>query len=171
LKAFNAHYLRSRPDTIAFENYIAPFAPKDDNISYFKKDGVYDLEFALNVEKIAKDRSVFGKEMYAHVSYFFEPIEVASALKNDFEFRTVMNSFANNPCNRVLWNTTNLKSVLEGLCERSGIKMGKIMPDLRTALSGGKPGPDLPLTMVLLGPDETFKRISDLLLKTEKVAG
>ena len=41
--------------------------------------------------------------------------------------------------------------------------MGKIMPALRLALTGGIPGPDLITTAYILGKNESIKRISALL--------
>ena len=68
------------------------------------------------------------------------------------------------------FNSLTIKTDLEDFCEVFGFKLGKILPDLRMALTGGIPGPDLPTTMEVLGRDESFKRIEALIAKTEKVA-
>lgn len=165
LKNFNAHYLRSRDEIFLFNTYIYPHVPKDGSINIRPAN-------LLKIAEIAKERSVFKTELYKAVSYFFEPVVFQSdiALKNDSEFRAIMSEFISNPCNRVLWKSTDIKSVLEGLCAKFDVKIGKVMPDLRMALTGGIPGPDLPLTMEILGPDESFSRIQNLLTKTVKVA-
>jgi glutamyl-tRNA synthetase len=164
LKNFNAHYLRSRNFEDLFIEYILPNVPEN---SY-----EYSQESIEKIVSIAKERSVFINDLYQHVSYFFEPVVLKDdvVLKNDSDFRNIMSRFISNPCNRVIWTIDGIKSTLDGLCDKAGIKIGKIMPDLRMALSGGIPGPDLPTTMWILGPDESFKRIENLLLKTEKVA-
>ena len=44
-----------------------------------------------------------------------------------------------------------------------GVKMGKVMPALRVAITGGLPGPDLMTTMGILGRDESLIRIQNTL--------
>jgi glutamyl-tRNA synthetase len=61
------------------------------------------------------------------------------------------------------WTPDNIKQVISDICVDMGVKMGKIMPDLRLALTGGLPGPDLMNTMSILGRDTSVNRISLLL--------
>lgn len=164
LKNFNAHYLRNRNSEDLFIEYILPNVPEN-SYDYSKK----------NIEKIveiAKERSVFNTELYSKVTYFFEPVVLSDevVLKNDSEFRSIMILLLVNPCNRVLWNETGIKNTLDELCTISGFKLGKVLPDLRLALTGGLPGPELPLVMEILGVQESCTRIDNLLLKTKKVA-
>ncbi|MBZ0247241.1 MAG: glutamate--tRNA ligase, partial [Cyclobacteriaceae bacterium] len=51
-------------------------------------------------------------------------------------------------------------SALEKATQQSGIAQGKIMQALRLALTGGASGPDLMITMVLLGGLETSSRLA-----------
>lgn len=168
LKSFNAHYMRSRSEIYLFNNFIYPNIPD--------KDGLYPNEIrpvaALKTAIVAKERAVFAKDLYSHVSYFFEPVVLGDGvkLKNPNEFNEIMSAFWNHE-NDFDWTHDSIKSVLTELCEARGFKIGKILPDLRTALTGGVPGPELPLTMEILGEDESTRRIVNLLNKTEKVAG
>jgi glutamyl-tRNA synthetase len=165
LKNFNAHYMRSRNFEDLFVEYMLPNVPEN-SYDYSQK----------NIEKIvciAKERSVFANDLYKHVSYFFEPVVLKDdvVLKNESEFRNVMTLFLVNPCNRVIWTEYEIEKVLKNLCENIyNVKIGKVLPDLRLALTGGLPGPELPLVMLILGPQESCTRIDDLLLKTKKVA-
>ena len=174
LKNFNAHYLRSRDFLYLFENYIEPHAPRDKDIFDIKHNGVYEMSKAEKIENIAKERSVFSKDLYQHVSYFFEPAVLKDdvALKNPNEFSGVIRSFclyfANNA--DANWSIEGINKFLDEECESRGFKVGKILPDLRMALTGGMPGPHLPDTMFILGKEESIKRIKNLLNKTEKVA-
>ena len=59
--------------------------------------------------------------------------------------------------------------MLEEITATSGYKIGKVLPDLRMALTGGIPGPHLHEVMAILGKDESVKRIKNLITKTEKV--
>ena len=49
------------------------------------------------------------------------------------------------------------------ICAENNLKMGKIMPSLRLAITGGVPGPDLVTTMEILGKEESIKRIENSL--------
>ena len=166
LKNFNAHYLRSRPWSDLYSSYIVPKLKNEyGSIPYVGKfESIVD---------IAKVRSVFSKDLYGHVSYFFEPVILKDGvgLKNPDEFRGVMKSFtvffSHHEDN---WTAAELEKFLTEECESRGFKIGKILPDLRLALTGGAPGPDLPMTMYILGRKETLTRIQLLLIKTEKVA-
>jgi glutamyl-tRNA synthetase len=166
LKNFNAHYLRNnRSSSDLFVRNIMPHLKNN-----FK---IYSNNEIDKIVKIASNRSVFRKDLYKSVSYFFEPVVLSDdvVLKNESEFRNVMTLFLFNPCNRVIWTEYEIEKVLKNLCENIyNIKIGKVLPDLRLALTGGLPGPELPLVMLILGPQESCNRIDDLLLKTKKVA-
>lgn len=170
LKNFNAHYLRNRNDIELFNLYFFPHIPNH--------KGEIDRENAIKIVHIAKERSVFAKDLYSTVSYFFEPVVLKDdvVLKNDSEFRSVMTEIWNDyktiftalPMNN--WNAEAIKNALETKCAEKGFKIGKILPDLRMALTGGIPGPHLPETMEILGYDESWNRILNLLKVTRKVA-
>ena len=162
LKSFNAHYLRSREPIELYNTFILPFAPEPCH-----KGGS-----VIKIVDIAKERSVFSKNLYPSVSYFFEPVILKDdvVLKNDVEFRAVMDAVSKSDYTNS-WDAITIKMDLEAFCEVLGFKLGKVLPDLRLALTGGIPGPDLPTTMEILGRDESLKRIKALLNKTEKVAG
>jgi glutamyl/glutaminyl-tRNA synthetase len=59
----------------------------------------------------------------------------------------------------------SIKSGISQICLDLGIKMGKIMPDLRTALTGGVPGPDLMTVISILSPDDVRSRIGRMCKK------
>ena len=65
--------------------------------------------------------------------------------------------------NDIVWTPDNIKQLISDICTDMGVKMGKIMPDLRLAITGGLPGPDLMNTMDILGRDTSVSRISLLL--------
>lgn len=52
-----------------------------------------------------------------------------------------------------------IKHALSSELEKAGIKMGKIMQMLRVALTGANAGPDLMLSMEIMGRDEVIKRL------------
>lgn len=171
LKHFNAHYLRGRDPIFIFETFIEPNAPRDKNIADIKHDGIYNIIKVGQIVDIAKERSIFSKDLYGTVSYFFEPVVLKDdvVLKNPNEFKEVMESFFDYLVEPFDFKSENIKSLLEEISSNNGYKIGKVLPDLRMALTGGIPGPHLHEVMEILGIHESLKRIKNLIEKTEKV--
>ncbi len=65
--------------------------------------------------------------------------------------------------NDIEWSAEAIKQEIHDICTEKGVKIGKMMPGLRLAITGGVPGPDLPSTMEILGKKETNKRIQNLI--------
>jgi glutamyl-tRNA synthetase len=163
LKHFNAHYLRGRDDYKLFIEYIIPNIKNND--FFIKTYGDIHNKSLPKIMNIAKERSVFTRDLYPAVSYFFEPVVLKDdvVLKNSAEFGKVMEALTRSDLKNDDWAADFIKADLEAFCEVFGIKLGKVLPDLRMALTGGIPGPDLPTTMEVLGRDESLKRIHNLL--------
>jgi glutamyl-tRNA synthetase len=157
LKHFNAHYVRSRNSEDLFIEHMLP--------KIWKNSYEYSTEEVEKIVDIAKERSVFTKDLYPAVSYFFEPVVLKNdvVLKNPAEFGKVMEALTRSDLKNEDWAADFIKADLEAFCEVFGFKLGKVLPDLRMALTGGIPGPDLPTTMEVLGRDESLKRIHNLL--------
>jgi glutamyl-tRNA synthetase len=157
LKHFNAHYVRSVDNEELFVKHMFDLTP--DNTPEYS-----DLNI-IKIVDIAKKRSVFTKDLYPSVSYFFEPVILADdiVMKNPKEFREVMYKFISS-CKSEFGvydeiSEEDIKLKLEEICAELGYKLGKVLPDLRTALTGGIPGPELQTTMAILGMTESVKRI------------
>lgn len=58
-----------------------------------------------------------------------------------------------------LWSPAGLKGAIAATGEALGLKLGKIGPPLRLALTGGTPSPALEVIMMLLGREKTLRRI------------
>ena len=82
------------------------------------------------------------------------------------------------------WNEPNLKETLETIALILSKKWGHVSNEridlakasrasvqhfLRWALTGGRPGPNLMLTMDILGRDVSLKRIEDAVMALEKM--
>jgi glutamyl-tRNA synthetase len=163
LNSFNSTYMRSRDKALLWNKYIWPSLTRHDN---------YNHDMINDIVDIAKERCVFSKDLYASVSYFFEPLILKDdvVLKNPSIFVDVMNCMLDVIDDSYDFTAEKIKYDLEEFCNVLGIKVGKVLPDLRMALTGGIPGPHLPETMVILGKDESIKRITNLISKI-KVAG
>jgi glutamyl/glutaminyl-tRNA synthetase len=62
------------------------------------------------------------------------------------------------------WNTDEIHKVIHDLCDFVGIKSGKVMPDLRRAICGTLPGPEMPVIMSIMSKDDVRSRIEMLLV-------
>ena len=165
-KWFNTQYLRNRDNAYLYDAYI-----RRDEVKFINTWENHD-----KIVNIAKERSVFSSDLYKNVSYFFEPVVLADnvVLKNPTEFTFVMNNWFNSGDGLYgdgisIWSADEIKAKLDSLCELGGFKLGKILPDLRMALTGGIPGPHLPETMEILGPIESRIRIKALLGKAKGI--
>jgi glutamyl-tRNA synthetase len=152
LKYFNSHYLR----TAGFDELLKFIDTK--SVKYSK-------DKLVRIMDIAKERAVFESELNDRVSYFFEEVRVSKTadVKNAEHFSKFADMFLTTTGLDVAFETeTGVKAMVEGACLRLDIKPGAVMPGLRMALTGGKPGPELPLTMWLLGRIESEKRMKNL---------
>ncbi len=156
LKNFNKHYLKLRDNLILFYSYI-----------WNKEEPtIYDLEAKNGIVNIAKERSVFAKDLYPSVSYFFEPIvfDENVTLKNPIEFKNTMDSFLNTiMLPDFKWDSDFIKATLDDAYNNLGYAAKKVLPDLRLALTGGASGAHLQDVMVIIGKNESIKRINDLI--------
>ncbi len=150
---FNAHYLRESSD----DSIIWYITNHIDSAKSFK----YDAEKLSMISNISKERATFLPELLP-VAHIFFTDDALSADKNNIsdDFKSV---FANIDFSSISWNCDAIKDFIFNTCESKNIKMGKVMPSLRTAITGGIPGPDLITTMFIIGLDRTKDRINNCL--------
>lgn len=164
LKNFNTHYLRTADNKYLYKTYIRPFIEE----SLLRK---YGSTKNKAIVEVAKERAEFGKDLFGTITYFFDEVVLKDdvVLKNANEFIAVMEEFIVNysVADHEL-TETEIHDNLEELCVKHNLKLGKIMPDLRMALTGGLPGPSLALTIWILGKEVSMKRINNLLDKAWK---
>lgn len=115
-----------------------------------------------------KERVTFSKEMIAEVPYLFNEIkeydqEIAQKKWDDMA-KTAMPVVAKILEGVADFNSTAIHDALFAGLEAEGIKPGKIMQALRLALTGEGKGPDLMLTIEILGKEKSIDRIEKALL-------
>ncbi len=162
-KWFNQHYLRQKPDT---------------ELAQYLKDGLktQDLgenlseEQAISICQMMKERATFPDDFWKDALYLFKAPtqynEQAMTKNWNEESKNFLQSyyeFLKN--NQATWEHESLKHDLHTLVEQSGLKMGKVMPAVRLALSGVGAGPDLAMIMQIIGKEETLKRLENMLKK------
>jgi glutamyl-tRNA synthetase len=149
-KHFNSHYIQNKRT----DDYLMGFCD-------FGTDFVYDDVAKAKIIDMAKKRSTFNGDLQAIVNIFSKPV-VVDTFKPNPDYIKVFDKFVS-ISNDIDWTPDNIKQVISDICTDMGVKMGKIMPDLRLALTGGLPGPDLMNTMSILGRGTSVNRISLLL--------
>lgn len=60
------------------------------------------------------------------------------------------------------WTADIIKASLASIAERTGKKLGELMPPLRATLVGAMSGPDVPDIVAVLGKQEVLARINDI---------
>lgn len=160
---FNQQYLKARSD-----EELAQFLLEE-----LKRENVdCSREKAVKIAAVMKERITFPRDLWASGRFFFQaPVEydpgVAAKKWND-EAVKVFSAFSEEVKKLQSPDASQLKETLEKITGSLGIATGRILQALRLAITGGSGGPDLMVTMEIIGPDEIAGRISHA-LKTLKV--
>ena len=148
------------------QSYLNQYRKDNDLIGHVNQGDTfkYSPDKMSQIMDLAKKRSTFTKDLNIVTDIFFKPIVISDTdkSKTPVDYKTVFNDFVTK-ANNVDWNHESIKQLISDICTELGVKMGKVMPSLRLALTGGVPGPDLMTTMEILGKDESMNRISRLL--------
>lgn len=122
----------------------------------------------LKVCHLMKDRVTFPQEILSETTFLFEAPSVyeeaivtgkwnADAVKAITTYAEDLKVYEG----EFLADTA--KAIWAAAAERAGIKMGKVMQALRLAVTGAGHGPDLMLTMEILGKEEVVSRLEKAL--------
>lgn len=159
LKSFNSHYLKNRNSRDIINLMNIP----EETASSLSND-------KLNlIAEMATERAVFNTDLGGAMSYLYNRPDLSGELKvkNIDEFTKFVSVFASEEMiemhNDSDWNPSNIRMEMNSIATNLGFKLGKVMPMLRLALTGGVPGPQLPDLMFILGKEETKLRIDNLL--------
>lgn len=160
---YNQHYLRSKPDD-ALTDYLSE-SLKSENIECGK-------EKAIKIVQLLKDRVTFPEDFWKLGKFlFYAPTSydetVVSKKWND-EAIKVLPAFSDAISKLEFMDAAMAKSTLEAATAALGIGTGKILQALRLSVTGAGTGPDLMLSMEIMGINEVVKRI-DHAIKTLKV--
>ncbi|TXH29391.1 MAG: glutamate--tRNA ligase [Cyclobacteriaceae bacterium] len=122
---------------------------------------------AVKIVSIMKERVTFPREIWEQGKFFFTaPMgydEAVISKKWNDEAVTVITAYKNALATESAIDSTSAKSVLESAAASVNIGVGKIMQALRVAITGNGSGPDLMMTMEILGKDEVIKRLEHAL--------
>jgi glutamyl-tRNA synthetase len=151
---FNQHYLRSKSDKELADYLLASLTSEGISCSNEKAEKIC---FALR-ERITFPHDLWeqGKIFFSAPTTFDE--QIVSKKWNLDAVRT-LSGFIDAIKTTQPHSADSIKSSLEKVTGELGIKTGQILQALRMSLTGGASGPDLMLTMEILGAVETVNRI------------
>ncbi|HRG78502.1 MAG TPA: glutamate--tRNA ligase [Cyclobacteriaceae bacterium] len=162
---FNQQYLKAKTDE-ELSSYLLDSLAKE-NIACTK-------EKALKICAVMKERVTFTQDFWLQGKFFFEaPIsydaQVIAKKWND-EAIKVLTSYGKEIASTTTITAELAKLTLESVTASLGIGTGKILQALRVSITGGASGPDLMMTMEILGKEEVVKRLEHALNTIKKPA-
>lgn len=149
LKFFNGYYLQNKTSN---EELLRHVNFGNTNFTDEEKLAILDM---------AKKRSHFKHQMQHVVDLFINPVILTDkqlATVTDLH-KEVFNTFIAKIFNSNIWNADYIKQTLFESCEAHGMKIGKLMPVVRTILAGGITGPDMISFMTIIGKSSVIHRI------------
>ncbi len=110
-----------------------------------------------------KERNKTLRELCSSSGFLFNDIQQyeAKAASKLFtqENIEVLKSLKSNLNNVDKWSSDNIHAEIKLTADQLGLKMGKVAPPLRLAVTGGADSPSIDVTLWLLGKSKTFSRI------------
>lgn len=157
---FNQQYIKATPN-----NVLASQLLKESGQSV-------SMETALKIVSIMKERATFPQDIWEQGAFLFSAPQVfddsvVNKKWND-EAVKVITAYKNALSGVTTIDAVSAKSLLESAAASVNIGVGKIMQALRVAVTGNGSGPDLMITMEILGKDEVIRRL-DYAVNTLKV--
>jgi len=152
---FNQQYVRAKSDE-ELANYL---------LDSLKKEKIEcSIEKAAKICVALKERVTFPKDFWEQGKFFFiAPTQFdEQVISKKWNEDTVkfLSSFTQELKTLPAINSDLAKTALEKTIQVTNIPSGKIMQALRVTLTGGASGPDLMITMEIIGKEETLRRIS-----------
>jgi glutamyl-tRNA synthetase len=150
----NQHYLKtSDPEHVAKE-----LAWHMQQIGVDVKNG----PALTDIIKLQAERIKTLREMAELSRYFYEDVVVSDELKAQFtpELMPVLKDFRDHLDKLEAWTKEGIHEVLKNAAETHGLKMGKIAPLVRIAVTGGTVSPSIDATIQLLGKERAVERLN-----------
>ena len=160
---FNQQYIRNKPDEELIVYLMSAL-----NVQNIETT----LEKAKKIVSVMKERVTFPNDFWEQGKLFFiAPTtfdEQIVAKKWNDDAVKVLQSYKDEIKSASPITASTAKDLLEKVTSSLGIKTGQILQVLRMSLTGGSSGPDLMMTIEILGNAEVEKRIA-FALETLKI--
>ena len=129
------------------------------------KAGGNSNEHLRRVIELQKPRSKTLIELFDNCLYFFiAPEKYEEKASKKFltqKHLPLMRLFYEDVSNLGLWSVDAVSAVFSDFCVRNEVKLGKIAPSVRVALTGGGASPDIAETLFLIGKEEVLVRLGN----------
>ncbi|MDD5391975.1 MAG: glutamate--tRNA ligase [Thiothrix sp.] len=116
-----------------------------------------------DVINVQRDRAKTLVEMVAMSRYFYEDFSAydETAVQKQFKADTAANLQVVHDELAALaeWKGEPIHAAIQAACEKLGLKLGKVGPPLRVAVTGGSSSPSLEITLELIGRERSLARI------------
>ena len=160
---FNQQYLKAKSDEELTPYLLDSLATEKIECSHEK---------ALKICVVMKERVTFPQDFWLQGKFFFQAPtsfdEQVIAKKWNDETVKVLAAYRDELGKLAVVTSDVAKSTLETVTAKLGIATGKILQPLRVSITGGASGPDLMITMEILGREEVMSRI-EYALKNLKI--
>ncbi len=149
---FNGNYIRQKSD----EEFI--------NLTekYLANLNSYDALMYRKIIPLIKDRIKKLTDVTNYAGFFFQEPVIGKSLFNE-NFRSHLETAIQVLENIDEWNLENLNQKLMETIKEKGYKTGEFFMTLRTAITGQKFTPPINDSIIILGKEETVKRLSKIL--------
>jgi glutamyl-tRNA synthetase len=159
---FNQQYLKAKPNEELADYLLASMPPNS-----------CSREKAAKICGVLKERVTFTHDFATQAKFFFEaPAEydqqIVSKKWND-DAVTVLTAYSQSLASIKELTGEIAKATLENVTTTLGIGTGKILQALRVSITGAASGPDLMLSMEILGAEEVVSRINRALSTLKNV--
>jgi glutamyl-tRNA synthetase len=151
---YNQQYLRAKTDEQLASFLLAILATENMSCTSDK---------ATKICSIMRERITFPHDLWEHGKFFFiAPTafdEAVISKKWNTDAVKVLTAYKMAVSELPVLDAQLAKSTLESVTQQLGIQTGKILQALRVVITGLGSGPDLMMTMEIIGKEETVSRI------------
>jgi glutamyl-tRNA synthetase len=152
---YNQQYIRASSDEALASYLLASLAHEKINCT---------TDLAIKICRALKERVTFPQDFWLQGKFFFvAPTmfdEQVTSKKWNAEAISGLTAYSAALSKHTALTADSAKSTLDAVTTALGIGTGKILQALRVSITGGASGPDLMVTMEILGAAEVTKRIN-----------
>ena len=162
LSWLNEHYIKSTP-TQELAKHLEPHLVKAEVL---QKDHGLSWQEIARVVPCLNERSKTLLEMAEKSAFFFkQQVEFDEKARNKFltdEAKPLIEKIITELAALESYSVENIESLFKKIVEEEGMKLGKLAQPVRVALTGATVSPGIYDVILLLGKEETLKRLKNV---------
>ena len=162
LSCLNDHYIKSTP-TQELAKHLEPHLVKT---KVLQKDHGLSWQEIARVVPCLNERSKTLLEMAEKSAFFFKKqVEFDEKARNKFltdEAKPLIEKIITELAALESYSLENIESLFKKIVEEEGMKLGKLAQPVRVALTGATVSPGIYDVILLLGKEETLKRLKNV---------